>query len=52
MHDTVVIQPWQPSQDNMTCMAVCTPAPQRFVAAKRDDVQMKTGGLIQQHNVA
>ncbi len=35
----------------MTCMAICTPAPERFVAAKQDDVQMQPGGLIQQHNV-
>ena len=37
------------SQDKMTCMAICTqgPAPERFVAAKQDDVQMQPGGLIQ-----
>jgi len=32
-------------------MAICTPAPEQFVAAKQNDVQMQSGGLIQQHNV-
>ena len=32
-------------------MAICAPAPERYVAARQDDVQMQPGELIQRHTI-